>query len=91
MFRRKKHPVDVLSEKNSKLNELKTQADFAVGIVTSTISGLELINQEYDDTISEIETYVAQLNSTRDSMSKHRKYNTAIIANFSRLLEVEEV
>jgi hypothetical protein len=80
-----------LAEKVSKLNELKTQADFAVGIVTSTISGLELINQELDDTISEIDTYVAQLNETRESMNKNRKYNTAIIANFSKLLEVEEV
>ena len=91
MFGRKKNPIDVLAEKNSKLNELKTQADVAVGIVTSTISNLELINQEYDDTINEIETYVAQLNATRDSMNKNRKYNTAIIANFSKLLEVEEV
>jgi hypothetical protein len=90
MFGRKK-TADVLAEKVSKLNELKTQADFAVGIVTSTISGLELINQELDDTISEIDTYVAQLNETRESMNKNRKYNTAIIANFSKLLEVEEV
>ena len=90
MFGRKK-TTDVLAEKVSKLNELKTQADFAVGIVTSTISGLELINQELDDTISEIDTYVAQLNETRESMNKNRKYNTAIIANFSKLLEVEEV
>ena len=91
MFGRKKNPIDVLSEKNSKLNELKTQADVAVGIVTSTISNLELINQEYDDTIDEIDSYVAQLNETRESMSKNRKYNTAIIANFSKLLEVEDV
>lgn len=86
----KKKPTDVLSEKVSKLNELKTQSDLSIGIVTSTISGLELINQEYDDTIAEIDSYVAQLNETRDSMSKNRRYNTAIIANFSKLLEVDE-
>ena len=91
MFGRRKTKIDVLAEKNSKLNELKSQADFAVGVVTSTISSLELINQEYDDTINEIDTYVAQLANTRDSMSKHRKYNTAIIANFSKLLDVEDV
>lgn len=86
----KKKPVDVLSEKVSKLNELKVQSDMSISLVTSTISGLELINQEYDDTIAEIESYVAQLNETRDSMSKNRRYNTAIIANFSKLLEVDE-
>ena len=87
---RQKKTIDVLSEKVSKLNSLKNEADIAVGVVTSTINNLELINQEYDDTIAEIDTYVAQLNATRDSMNKNRKYNTAIIANFSKLLEVEE-
>lgn len=87
---RQKKTIDVLSEKVSKLNSLKNEADIAVGVVTSTINNLELINQEYDDTIAEIDSYVAQLNATRDSMNKNRKYNTAIIANFSKLLEVEE-
>lgn len=89
-MRRKIKTIDVLSEKVSKLNSLKNEADIAVGVVTSTINNLELINQEYDDTIAEIDNYVAQLNATRDSMNKNRKYNTAIIANFSKLLEVEE-
>lgn len=87
---RQKKTIDVLSEKVSKLNTLKNEADVAIGVVTSTINNLELINQEYDDTIAEIDNYVAQLNATRDSMNKNRKYNTAIIANFSKLLEVEE-
>ena len=86
---RKKKP-DVLTEKISKLNELKVQSDMSISLVTSTISGLELINQEYDDTIAEIDSYVARLNETRDSMNKNRRYNTAIIANFSKLLEVDE-
>lgn len=87
---RQKKTIDVLSEKVSKLNTLKNEADIAIGVVTSTINNLELINQEYDDTITEIDNYVAQLNATRDLMNKNRKYNTAIIANFSKLLEVEE-
>ncbi len=83
--------VDVLSQKKSALNRLKVEADIAIGIVTSTISNLELINQEYDDTIADIDNYVAQLSETRENMSKNRKYNTAIISNFSKLLEVDEV
>lgn len=86
----KKKPIDVLSEKVSKLNELKIQSDMSISLVTSTISGLELINQEYDDTIAEIDSYVAQLNETRNSMDRNRRYNTGIIANFSKLLEVDE-
>lgn len=82
--------IDVLSQKKSALNRLKVEADIAIGIVTSTISNLELINQEYDDTIADIDNYVAQLYETRENMSKNRKYNTAIISNFSKLLEVDE-
>ena len=81
--------IDVLSQKKSALNRLKVEADIAIGIVTSTISNLELINQEYDDTIADIDNYVAQLSETRENMSKNRKYNTAIIGNFSKLLEVD--
>lgn len=87
---KKKKPIDVLTEKTSKLNELAAQADVAINVVTNTISGLELINQEYDDTIAEIDSYVSQLNATRECMNKNRRYNTAIIANFSKLLEVNE-
>jgi hypothetical protein len=90
MFGRKKQVSDILTENINKMNKLKTQADLAVGIVTSTISGLELINQEIDDTIDDINNYVTQLNETRNAMSKNRKYNTAIIANFTKLLEVDE-
>lgn len=89
-MKKKVKTVDVLSQKKSTLNRLKVEADMAIGVVTSTISNLELINQEYDDTIADIDNYVAQLTETRESMSKSRKYNTAIIANFSKLLEVNE-
>ena len=89
-MKKKVKTIDVLSQKKSTLNRLKAEADMAIGIVTSTISNLELINQEYDDTVAEIDSYMAQLAETRESMNKNRKYNTAIIANFSKLLEVDE-
>ena len=89
-MKKKVKTIDILSQKKSTLNRLKVEADMAIGIVTSTISNLELINQEYDDTVAEIDNYMAQLAETRESMNKNRKYNTAIIANFSKLLEVNE-
>jgi len=88
MFMWKKQ--DVLAEKNAKLNKLQYKAELAVSVVTSTISGLERINQELDDTINEIDSYVTQLTETRNSMNKNRKHNTAIITNFSKLLNISE-
>lgn len=79
---------DILIEKEAKLVELKQQADEAVDIVTRTISGLEMVNQEIDDTVAEIDQYSERLAKTREALSKNRSNNAAIIANFSKLLSV---
>lgn len=81
---------DILVEKTAKLNELEAQANRAANLVTSTIAGLELVNQEIDDTVAEIDEYAEKLMSTRSALSKNRRHNTAIITNFSKLLQVED-
>lgn len=77
---------DILADKKVKLQELTAQAEAAVDIVTRTISGLELVNQEIDDTVAEIDKYSAELACTRQALSKNRTHNTALIANFAKLL-----
>lgn len=81
---------DILADKKVKLQELAAQAEAAVDLVTRTISGLELVNQEIDDTVAEIDMYSAELACTRVELSKNRTHNAAIIANFAKLLEVPE-
>ena len=81
---------DILVEKTAKLNELEAQANRAANLVTSTIAGLELVNQEIDDTVAEIDEYAEKLMSTRSALSKNRRHNAAIITNFSKLLQVED-
>ena len=49
---------DILREKQQEINRLEQQADDAVEIVTRTISRLELINQQIDDGMTEIDTYM---------------------------------
>lgn len=71
---------DILREKQQEINRLERQADDAVEIVTRTISRLELIN------MTEIDTYMADLVKTRETMSTQRQNNAAIISNFSKLL-----
>lgn len=88
-FGKKTTPVshDILREKQQEIDRLERQADDAVEIVTRTISRLELINQQIDDGMTEIDTYMADLAKTRDTMSTQRQNNAAIISNFSKLLD----
>lgn len=58
-------------------------------LVSRTINSLSLINQEIEDNVAEIESYTKELEDTRASLEKQRKNNTALIANFSKLLETE--
>ncbi len=81
---------DILRAKQNRLGELTAQADRAVEMVSRTISSLELINQEINDTVTEIETYTAQLLETRDKLARNQKHNAAIIANFTKLLSVDD-
>ena len=89
MFK-KKAKANILEEKRAKLFELKSQANNAVHVVSSTIYNLELINKEIDDTVTEIDEYTKHLAETRSALDKDRRYNTAIIDNFTKLISVDD-
>lgn len=89
-FNRKTVQHDILLEKRQVVDQLAQQADDAVELVTSTINRLELINQQIDDAMGEIDTYVADLAKTREAMSRQRQGNAAIINNFTKLLSTED-
>lgn len=91
-FNKKSVPVshDILREKQQQVESLERQADDAVVMVTRTINRLELINQQIDDAMTEIDTYAADLAKTRETMSKQRQSNAAIINNFTKLLGGDE-
>ena len=86
---KRNQPKDILQEKKTVLADLSQQSNSAVDLVSRTINSLGLINQEIEDTVAEIESYTKELEGTRDALEKQRKNNTALIANFSKLLEVE--
>ena len=86
---KRNQPKDILQEKKTVLADLSQQANSAVDLVSRTINSLGLINQEIEDTVAELESYTKELEGTRDALEKQRKNNTALIANFSKLLEVE--
>lgn len=78
---------DLLQEKQTEVARLARQASEAVDIVTRTMNELEGINQQIDSALDEIDAYSKELAATRASMSQQRKNNTAIIANFAKLLD----
>lgn len=78
---------DLLQEKQTEVARLTRQASEAVDIVTRTMNELEGINQQIDNDLAEIDTYSKELAATRAAMSQQRKNNTAIIANFAKLLD----
>ena len=86
----KKIYVDITSEKEKKLYQLQSDAEGAVDIVTRAISGLELVNQEIEDTKSEIDEYISRLTEQRDTLINNQKRNAVVIKNFSKLLSAED-
>lgn len=78
---------DLLQEKQSEVSRLARQASEAVDIVTRTMNELEGINQQIDNDLAEIDAYSKELAATRAAMFQQRKSNTAIIANFAKLLD----
>lgn len=85
-----KKQMDVLTEKTERLESLTKKADNAVSIVNSTINGLKNTNAEIEQTTREIDEYCANLTTVRDQLNEKHRHNTAIIANFSKLLDVGE-
>lgn len=78
---------DLLQEKQTEVTRLARQASEAVDIVTRTMNELEGINQQIENDLAEIDAYSKELAVTRAAMSQQRKNNTAIIANFAKLLD----
>lgn len=77
-----------MQEKRNEIARLTRQADEAVDLVSRTINNLQDINQQIDSAISEIDAYSQGLAVARASMSQERDNNAAIIANFSKLLNI---
>lgn len=86
----KKIYIDVISENETKLHQLQSDADDAVDVIAHAISGLELVNQEIEDTKSEIDEYISRLTEQRDTLIHSHGRNCVMIKNFSKLLAVDE-
>lgn len=85
MFK-KKEEMDLLQEKEARLAELSLRSDSAVQMVRSTINNLAVVNQDIEEAMSEIDTYLQRLKETRTSLDATHGKNQKVMQNFSQLL-----
>lgn len=86
MVFKKKEAMDLLQEKEVRLAELSLRSDSAVQMVQSTINNLAIVNQDIEEAMSEIDTYLQRLNETRASLDSTHGKNQKVMQNFSQLL-----
>ena len=82
----KKKMQDVLEQKEAKLSVLTQRSDDAVQLVRSTMNGLDAIDAEIEQTISEIDEIQARRSTARAGLEARRNKNQRIKANFKSLL-----
>ena len=82
----KKKMQDVLEQKEAKLSVLTQRSDDAVQLVRSTMNGLDAIDTEIEQTISEIDEIQARMSTARAGLEARRNKNQRIKANFKSLL-----
>ena len=82
----KKKMQDVLEQKEAKPSVLTQRSDDAVQLVRSTMNGLDAIDAEIEQTISEIDEIQARMSTARAGLEARRNKNQRIKANFKSLL-----
>lgn len=82
----KKKMQDVLEQKEAKLSVLTQRSDDAVQLVRSTMNGLDAIDAEIEQTISEIDEIQARMSTARAGLEARRTKNQRIKQNFKSLL-----
>lgn len=83
---RKPKMQDILEQKEAKLVSLSQQSDDAVQLVRFALNGLDAIDTEIDQTISEIDEMNARLSNARVGLEARRIKNQRIKQNFKSLL-----
>lgn len=77
---------DVLEQKEAKLSALTQQSDDAVQLVRLTMNGLDAIDAEIEQTISEIDEIQTRMTNARAGLEARRDKNQRIKQNFKSLL-----
>ena len=83
----RRQKLTIIEQKAEHLKELQAQSNGALDIVTSTIDSLVAINEEIDDTITEIQDMRKSLDATESDLNATRARNSKIADKFRALIE----
>ena len=86
MRRKKKINPDMLKQKQSELAGYVSEFDSTVSMITGAVDNLSMLNSAIDERIQEIDSYEAELASTRTGLQNARQRNERVIRNFNALL-----
>lgn len=82
----RKQMQDILEQKEAKLASLNQQSDDAVQLVRTTLDGLNNVDAEIGQTISEIDAIQTRMSNARAGLEARRSKNQQIMHNFKSLL-----
>lgn len=83
---RKNRINNIIAQKAERLEELQARSNNALDVVTSTINGLEAINEEIVDTITEIQDMKNLLDNTENGLTETMTRNSRIADRFKALI-----
>ncbi len=86
----KKNKHDILTLKAQEYEATSKEAESAVAMVTTAMNRMKAANQKMKSNMEDIEAYCASMMAVHAQMEKSRVHNEAVIANFSKLLCIEE-
>ena len=91
LFKRKsKAPSDILAIKTAQLSATAKEAEDAVSLVSTAVNRMKSASYKMKTHMNDIDTYCENLMAVREQLDKNYAHNEAVIANFSKLLCIED-
>jgi hypothetical protein len=91
LFKRKGNtPTDILTVKTAQLSATAKEAEDAVSLVSTALNRMKSASYKMKTHMDDIDTYCGNLMTVREQLDKNYAHNEAVIANFSKLLCVED-
>jgi len=81
--------LDIIGQKEERLQNLSQSAENTIGIVRGQITNLNHINEQIDKEVEEIGTYISRLSAACDGLQAERTRNAQIASNFAKLICAE--